>query len=210
MSVLLHVDPDVAPLVPLAAGLAVVEAIEAGWGVELQLTWPNDVVHVSPDGGPDRKLAGILAEAMVIVPQAGSVPTLAVVVGTGINLDLGDTWRAVAPEDVRARAVDLTELSGSALYTTELPATPIRRDDVADAVLRRLEVTLDDMESTSRAFVDRYRRRCVTIGRSVELTHPAGPVQGTAVDVDDAGFLVLETSDGRKAFDAGEVHTRRD
>ena len=56
--------------IPLAAGLAVKEAIDASFGVDVGLRWPNDVVL---DTG---KIGGILAESS----------DSRVVVGCGINL----------------------------------------------------------------------------------------------------------------------------
>lgn len=201
MSTLLHMDPAVAPLVPLAKGLAVVEALGAEWGVELSLTWPNDVIVAGVDGVADRKLAGTLSEATLVSdPLNPGDQVLAVVVGTGVNLDFGATWRAEAPDDVKQRAIDLAEVAGVA---------SINRDAVADAILRRLDTTLSEIESDVPSFLARYRTRCATIGRSVELDHPKGIVRGSAVDIDGSGALVIETSEGRQTFDAGEVHTNR-
>src|SRR5262249_45729255 len=59
---------------PLAAGLAVVDAVAAITGVDAGLKWPNDVVT---GGG---KLAGILAE----VASAQRI----IVVGIGLNVTL--------------------------------------------------------------------------------------------------------------------------
>jgi BirA family transcriptional regulator, biotin operon repressor / biotin---[acetyl-CoA-carboxylase] ligase len=57
---------------PLAAGLAVVDAVEATAGVRAALKWPNDVL------AGNGKLAGILSEV------AGQ----AIVVGIGLNVTL--------------------------------------------------------------------------------------------------------------------------
>ena len=57
---------------PLAAGLAVVDAVSAAAGVQSTLKWPNDVL------AGDGKLAGILSEV------AGQ----AIVVGIGLNVTL--------------------------------------------------------------------------------------------------------------------------
>jgi len=74
---------EVTPLVPLAAGVAVAEAI----GPDAAIKWPNDVLL---DG---RKVAGILVEAR---PQEGWA-----ILGIGINVALapGDF-----PPDLRDRA----------------------------------------------------------------------------------------------------------
>ena len=66
--------------IPLVAGLAVREAIEAHYGITVGLRWPNDLVV------EDGKCGGILAE---------SADGL-VVVGCGINLVWGDPMTGAA------------------------------------------------------------------------------------------------------------------
>ncbi|HET9051986.1 MAG TPA: biotin--[acetyl-CoA-carboxylase] ligase, partial [Candidatus Dormibacteraeota bacterium] len=61
--------------VPIAAGLAVADAVRETCGVAARLKWPNDVL-----AGPG-KLAGILAE---VEPRGAPVP--AVVLGIGVNV----------------------------------------------------------------------------------------------------------------------------
>ena len=57
----------------------------------------------------------------------------------------------------------------------------------------------------------RYRSELSTIGERVRVELPAGPaVEGTAIDVDDSGRLVVRCDDGAvSAFDVGDVvHVR--
>lgn len=70
VSLLLRRTSAVASAVPLAAGLAVADAVEGVSGVACGLRWPNDVM------ARGRKLAGVLAET------AGG----ACVLGIGVNL----------------------------------------------------------------------------------------------------------------------------
>jgi BirA family transcriptional regulator, biotin operon repressor / biotin---[acetyl-CoA-carboxylase] ligase len=84
------VDTDALPLLPLLAGLCLVEAAGPHCpGVDLALKWPNDLL------ANDRKAAGILAEA---VPGA-------VVVGMGTNVD----WRG---QDLPDGATSLAHEAG--------------------------------------------------------------------------------------------------
>ena len=55
-----------------------------------------------------------------------------------------------------------------------------------------------------------YRRRCVTLGRPVRVALPSGALlEGTAVDVDAGGALVVEHDGRRVAVSAGDVvHVR--
>jgi BirA family biotin operon repressor/biotin-[acetyl-CoA-carboxylase] ligase len=80
MSLVLHA---VSPLLPIAAGVAVADAI----GPAASIKWPNDILV----GG--RKVAGILAEAR---PQSGWG-----ILGIGINVALREDD---LPEDLRHRA----------------------------------------------------------------------------------------------------------
>src|SRR5207302_65944 len=66
-SVLLRPSEVAAPGVPIAAGLAVVDALASRYGVEARLKWPNDVIA---GGG---KLAGLLAEVEPAAAQEGRV-----------------------------------------------------------------------------------------------------------------------------------------
>ncbi|MEL7208627.1 MAG: biotin--[acetyl-CoA-carboxylase] ligase, partial [Actinomycetota bacterium] len=123
-SVLLRPPTEVATLIPLLKGLAVLEAIDRLLGREAEeslvaLKWPNDVLV--PSRG-ERKLAGILAEATT--ERDG----LAVVVGTGINL----RFESPPPAEVADRAVTLEELTGGA----------VDRNEVVRSVLVALESQL--------------------------------------------------------------------
>jgi BirA family biotin operon repressor/biotin-[acetyl-CoA-carboxylase] ligase len=56
-----------------------------------------------------------------------------------------------------------------------------------------------------------YRDSCSTLGLEVRVHLPTGQaVEGTALDVDDDGGLVVGTPHGRRTFAAGDVvHVRR-
>ncbi len=58
---------------------------------------------------------------------------------------------------------------------------------------------------TPGAVLDRYRRRCTTLGRRVRVELPGGAVEGLATDVDDDGRLLV---DGRAIAAGDVVHLR--
>jgi BirA family biotin operon repressor/biotin-[acetyl-CoA-carboxylase] ligase len=86
-----------ASLVPLAAGLAVAEALEA-WTAGALLKWPNDVLI----GG--RKLAGVLVES---TSAGAAIESL--VVGFGINVALDP---AALPQPLAATATSILAQTG--------------------------------------------------------------------------------------------------
>jgi BirA family biotin operon repressor/biotin-[acetyl-CoA-carboxylase] ligase len=170
--------------VPLAAGLAVADAL-AAYGVEVGLKWPNDVVS----GG--AKLAGILAE----VEPAAPGPEVAVVVGIGVNLHVESF-----PEGVDGQSLHRLLPSGGA------PS----RDQLLAALLPALAARLHALETGGvPALLADWRRRAVGLGEQVVAETPAGRVEGRALDIDAGGALVLETDAGRVRLLAGDVHLTR-
>lgn len=184
VSVLLRPPMACAPLLPLAAGVAVAEGLEQ-LGVSARLKWPNDVVTL------ERKLGGILAESSSAGPLIDWV-----VVGIGVNV------KAPLPPDLVDPAVSLVD-AGAPLAQVE---------DVASVVLARLSVWYHRLADSGRdAVVDEWRRRSVPWwGQPVEAWSSGTRIVGRAVGVDDDGGLVLEMDDGSRAtLRSGDVRRCR-
>ena len=168
--------------VPLIAGLAVVEAVEAATGLAAQLKWPNDVL-VPADGS--RKVCGILCEVLPTPPHG---PDRAlVVVGTGLNI-------GQRRDELPVPTATSLALAG---------AGDVDRTALVATYLAGLAELLDAPRRDTQAA---YRRRCVTLGQDVALSLPDGRTRtGRAVAVDDEGRLVVEDPHGRQAWAAGDV-----
>lgn len=186
LSVLLRPARDDAwTWLPLLSGVAVVDALADLGAPGLGLKWPNDVM-----AGHD-KLAGLIAERVGDVDPAAHAP--AFVLGIGLNL---------RPQHLPEGATSLADLG---------VAAPPR--EVADVLVGRVVRWLDTWVRDPSSVVEAYRARCVTLGEQVHVTLPgAGHVVGEAVDVDDAGCLLVDvTGEGCRAFSAGDVvHVRRE
>jgi len=155
------------PRLPLAAGVAVVEAL-ARFGVSARLKWPNDALIAG------LKVAGLLIE---------TVEGLALL-GIGINLE-------AAPLDT---ATSLRAAGGS-----------VRRGELLIALGDTLAAAIDADD-----LVAAYRKYLDTLGRPVRVFMGDGTViEGTAVDIDDDGQLVLETDSGLRVIPSGECHHLR-
>jgi BirA family biotin operon repressor/biotin-[acetyl-CoA-carboxylase] ligase len=185
LSVLLRPAAPVSdwPLIPLLAGLAVVEALVSVGRVEASLKWPNDVML------DDRKLGGILVERV----------DDAVVVGIGLNVSLRTDELPVGTATSLAIAGGVTDRE-------------ILLKEVLRALERRYRLwhdTAGDMASVIPA----YRERCETIGRHVELQLPGGDVvRGMATAVDDTGRLVVrdDATGALRTWLVGDVtHVRK-
>jgi BirA family biotin operon repressor/biotin-[acetyl-CoA-carboxylase] ligase len=145
------------PVLALAAGLAVAEALEEAAGVGPRLKWPNDVLL---DG---RKVAGVLAEGV-----AGARP--AVVIGVGVNVARPPGgW----PPALAGRAVALEEAGA-----------PVPAGTLLRGVLRRLAVRYGEVrEGDLDALREAWRRRGV-LGHVVAT--PEGPVTAEDLAPDGA------------------------
>ena len=174
-----RVEPDRAPLLSLLAATAMVEAS----GVPtVRSKWPNDLV------AGDRKLGGVLAEAEM---RSGAVAHAVVGVGVNVAMEAHDF-----PDDVRESATSLRAEGG---------------DGDVDALLTRFLVAFKDGYATfPKGVVGGYAEVCSTIGRRVRATTADGTeVEGTAVELDERGGLVLDTLDGRRVAAFGEVRHLR-
>jgi BirA family transcriptional regulator, biotin operon repressor / biotin---[acetyl-CoA-carboxylase] ligase len=168
---------------PLLAGLAVATPLGVRSELDVRLKWPNDVLV------GERKLGGILTEVV------GS----AVVVGIGLNVSL-------RPEELPVPTATSLAIEGSAV---------VDRDPVLRAVLRELERRYVDLarasgDAAASGLGAAYREACATLGREVRVELPGGRLlEGTAVDVDAEGRLLVASAAGRQAVAAGDVvHVR--
>ncbi len=169
---------------PLATGVAVVDAVAEVTGVRVGLKWPNDVL-VGPGGG---KLAGILAEV--------ASPAPVVVVGLGLNVTM------TADEAPDPRATSLSQLG----------AGTVDRNPLAEALLRHLAARFAGWRNADPKLAADYRERSVTIGSGVRALLPGdNTLVGTAVDVDALGRLIIDTGTERVTVSAGDItHLRPD
>lgn len=189
LSVILRPEVKPTELMHLTAAAAetIAEAVQAQTGLICGVKWVNDLIC----GG--KKLAGILTE-LSVAPESGL--TNYIVVGVGLNCcqRLEDF-----PPELQALATSVAVQSGSLPDRNALCAAMI-------AALSRLSGTL---LSEKRAWMERYRARCVTLGKQVQVLHPGGTREAIALDVDENAALEVEYPDGTRAFvSSGEVSVR--
>ncbi|MDY7105239.1 MAG: biotin--[acetyl-CoA-carboxylase] ligase [Actinomycetota bacterium] len=186
---------DRLPLLGLAMGVAAVDACRSVAGVDLGLKWPNDVVSRdradAVDGTSARKVAGILSESVLGGPGG---PGTAVVVGMGLNVD----WPDELPPELAATATSLRHLCGRVVDREELLVEVMRAFAAHCRLLERAD--------GPRALLERYEACSTTLGREVRVELGGGEHVGRAVAFDEAGRLVVETSDGgRTVVAVGDV-----
>lgn len=161
---------------PLAAGVAVVDAVAAETHVNPGLKWPNDVLV------GDRKLAGILTE----VAPSGRV----IVVGIGLNVTLS---REEAGEP------GATSLLALGVQRPD-------RNRLVRALLQELGRRVTQWRNTDAELLADYRVRSMTVGSRVRASLPGGrEVVGVARGIDEQGRLRLESDGETLAMSAGDV-----
>lgn len=209
-SILLRPPAAVAGLTTMAVAVAASAAVHELTGLTPRLKWPNDLVWPGDGSGPDRKLAGILAEADWPAGSAISDgwreprPTDRIVVVVGIGLNVA--WRGRAPAELADLAIALDEIVG-----TESPAP--ERTDLLIELLRHLDDIDRDLRAAGGAdrLLKRWRASSATLGRRVRIDLGSHDVVGTAVDLTEAGHLVVDTLEGeRREIAVGDVVHLRD
>lgn len=170
----------------LAAGVAVVRALNRLSIIGVGLKWPNDLLWQG------RKLGGILIE------MAGeSHGPCSVVLGVGLNGKLP----ATAGAGIDQAWVDLAEVCGG--------QTPPRRRLAALLIDALVELLSGYGQQGLAAYLPEWRRHHCLQDQPVVLHLADRQENGIARGVDDDGLLLLELADGsRKAYAAGEVRLR--
>ena len=189
LSVLWHYSLAPAQLsgLSLAAGLAVVRALEKLGVRGIGLKWPNDVLA---DG---CKLAGLLLE---VLGEAGGPSQ--VVVGVGVNVRMSTRQGA----EIDQPWTDLASMPDARDYS---------RNRLAALLIEHLVVMLDAFETQGLApLLEEWGRYDLLQGRRVVLTRGDQRIEGTHRGVDAQGALLLAQGDRVQVHHAGEVSLRSD
>ena len=186
-SVVLRPDVHVAPLLTIAAGVAIADGIEAATGLAPHLKWPNDIVIEDGKSKGARKLAGILAEGGTSASGSSWV-----VLGFGINV-----LPAAYPQDVAVRATSLE---------TEL-GRKVDRGLVLAESLAALSARYGHLRAgRAHAVVTAWRARSGSMfGRRVEWDAEGTVLRGIARDIDEHGALLVSDESGIRRVISGEV-----
>jgi BirA family biotin operon repressor/biotin-[acetyl-CoA-carboxylase] ligase len=185
VSILLRPDLAVTETsrLPILAGVAGADAVEAVTGQRPQMKWPNDLLIRG------RKLGGLLVET----EMSGSRLNFAII-GIGINVRHAEGDFST---EVRPLATSLYLANGQ-LY---------RRADVLVALLQALEARLARPFGEAR---EAWSASSLTLGQRVELTTGRGRKLGQAMGLDDSGALLLRGDSGEvEAISAGDMQALR-
>ena len=166
----------------LVAAASVASALRTGCGIKASVRWPNDVVCGS------RKICGILTEGGL----AGGRPDF-IVIGFGINVH---QQVADFPADLRASATSVAIECGLPTRRARLLA------EVIVAFRGRYETFISDGFGPARK---ELLGLSPLIGKLTRVATGRRVLDGTAVDIDETGALILRTESGHVRIFAGDV-----
>ncbi|APB33974.1 biotin/acetyl-CoA-carboxylase ligase [Gloeomargarita lithophora Alchichica-D10] len=184
--ILQPIAPAELPLLSLAAGLAVIHALEDLISLPasaLGIKWPNDVLLWG------RKLAGVLGEARL--PLA--------VVGVGLNRQVD--WEMV----LAAGTINLTPEQVTSL--SEITATP---PDVLPLLVKLRDYLLQAhgviRHGGLAGLLPQLRQRDVLYGCPLIVSTGQGNLTGAGAGIDELGRLLVQSNNGSlQALAAGRV-----
>ena len=177
-----NIAPKDAPIITLMGACAVAETLKSTLGIDAKIKWPNDLLIRG------RKVCGILTE----MRTRGSDIDF-VILGLGVNANF---QVKEMPEDMRDTATTLSMECGEDISIEE--------------VLKSLIVDIDRLydkllSGDSEFIIEMWKSRSDTLGQHVRITTLKESIEGTAVDVDESGALIVKTGDGEsKTIIAGD------
>ncbi len=157
-----------AGLVNMAAAIDMAHLLESSYKIEARLKWPNDLLVNG------KKICGVLSQAEIEGAQIAYMN-----IGIGLNVNN-------SPEIEEPVAISMKALLGE----------PMPRRELLEAFLNLFEKRMTDFNSF--AVIDQWRLRNVTLGQSVRIVTIKDEVEGTAIDIDDHGGLIVELDDGTR------------
>lgn len=166
---------------PLYASLAIAGALRRRYGVDCRIKWPNDLLLNG------KKIVGILCETVALGEGRAALA------GIGVNLCQPQSY------------FDAAGLPHGA----SLALLGARVDPARDLEALAKDLTEGAFGPGIEAFArlgfgacrDQYRAACVNLGRRVRFDGG----EGTAVDIDGEGRLVVKTDAGVQKVFTGEV-----
>jgi BirA family transcriptional regulator, biotin operon repressor / biotin---[acetyl-CoA-carboxylase] ligase len=186
LSIVLHPEFDVSlmTLIPLAASVALANAIQKTLSIKTELKWPNDVTLKG------KKVAGMIIDASVESSQIESL-----VLGVGINYKIN-------PIEVEKRIKSNGNFYGVATLISNNNTKP---STLIQAFLEELEKSLSLLNTNSQKIILQWVKNSSTIGRNVSVSTSSGTIIGKAVKIDKDGSLIIRQNNERRRILVGDI-----
>ena len=188
LSIVLHpmFDISVTTLFPIAASLALANAIEKTFQIDSKLKWPNDVTIKG------KKVAGMLVDASV---ESNKIEYL--VLGVGINFQ-------VNPKQLEKSLKKTENFYGiTSLIDKNENQSPIL---LVQNFLNELENVIELLNKEKRKIIIKnWTKKSSSIGKNITISTYSGKLNGKAIKLDDDGALVIKNNKNIQRILAGDV-----
>jgi len=151
-----------------AASIAVARTLRQLYGIRASVKWPNDVLVEG------RKIAGILSDMRI---DSEVIRYLNLGIGINVNND---------PTKEVPSSCSVMGILGKRVF----------RKEFLSALLDELDNRTGEIPAVNP--VKEWKDYTSTLGRKVSVVSLSGTVSGTAVDVDEAGALILKQKNGSR------------
>lgn len=156
-------------------------------GIESKIKWPNDIVING------KKVCGILTEMNSELNMINYV-----IIGIGVNVNLEESE---IPEDIKHKATSLKIEAKNRIDRKKLLGTILSK-------FEELYIPFRDEENISRT-IEICRNSSAVIGKEIKVMNGSTYKLGRALDINEAGELIVEFEDGNiENVFSGEISIR--
>ena len=172
---------EYAPLITVAAAVAVRRAIHALFYIDTEIKWVNDLYFNG------KKFCGILTESSF--GKNGKMEYA--VLGIGMNL--------TAPEGGYPE-----EFAFKTTHLSDFVQEEIKKTTLIEEILKEFDGIYQNL--TQKAYLEEYRAASCVIGKEIEILSGAHKGSAYAVDIDENANLVCRVKNGEMvALSTGDV-----
>ena len=187
-SIILHpkFDVSIVTIFPLAASLALANAIQKTLGKKPEVKWPNDVTL------KHKKVAGMLVDLSL---ESNNIENLILGVGINFKIDSVQLEKTIKKMDNFYGAVSLVSKSEN--------KNPIK---LMQSFLVELEKVCELLEQGKfKKVINDWTKKSSTIGKKSTVTTASGKISGKAIRIDNDGALVISQGNKNHRILVGDV-----
>ena len=171
-SVILY--PDIAPrcgmVITMAASISVSKAIREITGLKTRIKWPNDILL------KNKKVCGILTE---------------------LNADLNKIIYAIVGIGVNVNNKIENQLDDIAISLKQVVDSEISRDELLKSILKNFDMNYNRLKKNDFEYIKKiWLSYANIIGKKVRINDYKTVMEGVVKDIDDNGYLILNTNSG--------------
>ena len=180
-SVILY--PDISPrcgmVITMAASISVSKAIREITGLKTRIKWPNDILL------KNKKVCGILTEL-----DSDRNKINYAIVGIGINVN---------------NKIE-NQLNDIAISLKQVVNSDISRDELFKSILKNFDMNYKRLKKNDFEYIKKnWLSYSNIIGKKVKITEEQNVTEGVVKDIDDNGYLILESLSGEIRVISGDI-----